>query len=269
MNLTASIVTYHTDSEELCTILDLLQSSSVEAVWIIDNSSLDYIAEISARYDKVRYVASANRGYGAGHNIALRQAMGLGVKYHLVLNSDLRFDSSDLDTLAEYMDSNPSVGCVHPRVVGLDGKLQYTVRMLPTPFDLFGRRFLPAKFMKHRTERYELHFANHDKPFNVAYHQGSFMLLRVDALKTVGLFDEHFFMYAEDVDFTRRINEHYLTMYNPAVTIVHAHRKASYHSWRMLWIHSWNMVLYFNKWGWLFDSKRRRVNRELLRLAQL
>lgn len=263
MYLTASIVTYRTDSKELTDILTTLENSPVEVVWIVDNSRCGYIESLAANFRKVRYIPSENRGYGAGNNIAIREAMRLGARYHLVLNSDLRFDGSQLSRLTDFLDADERVACVHPRVVGTDGRLQYTVRMLPTPFDLFGRRFLPSFLMKKRTDSYELHFLDHARPFNVPYHQGSFMMLRLEALKTTGLFDEHFFMYAEDVDLTRRIHQYFLTVYYPAVTVVHAHRKASYHSWKMLWIHSKNMVMYFNKWGWIFDAERRRVNHRL------
>ena len=90
------------------------------------------------------------------------------------------------------------------------------------------------------------------------------MLLRTEALLKSGLFDERFFMYPEDIDLTRRIHRDFLTLYYPSETIVHAHRQASYHSLRMLWIHATNMIRYFNKWGWLFDSERRLFNNLLL-----
>ena len=79
------------------------------------------------------------------------------------------------------------------------------------------------------------------------------------------MFDERFFMYPEDIDITRRMHSKYRTMYWPNVSVVHAHRAASYKSTRMLKIHIVNMVKYFNKWGWFFDSERRKVNREILK----
>ena len=69
-------------------------------------------------------------------------------------------------------------------------------------------------------------------------------------------------MYPEDIDLTRTIHRDYLTLYYPAVTIVHNHAQASYKSLRMLWVHIVNMCRYFNKWGWLFDPERSRYNRE-------
>lgn len=89
------------------------------------------------------------------------------------------------------------------------------------------------------------------------------MFLRVKALERVGLFDERFFMYPEDIDLTRRIHRHFTTLYFPQATVVHAHRAASYKSLKMLWIHMANMVRYFNKWGWIYDAERSKANRQL------
>ena len=88
--------------------------------------------------------------------------------------------------------------------------------------------------------------------------------MRTEAVLKVGLFDERFFMYPEDIDLTRRIHREYLTLYYPSETIVHAHRQASYHNLHMLWIHATNMCRYFNKWGWLFDRERKAFNRQVL-----
>ena len=95
------------------------------------------------------------------------------------------------------------------------------------------------------------------------------MMLRVGALKDTGVFDERFFMYPEDIDLTRRLHRNYRTMFWPEVSIVHCHRAASYGSMKMTWIHVKNMIMYFNKWGWLFDRERRAVNREVLKGMEL
>jgi hypothetical protein len=104
-----------------------------------------------------------------------------------------------------------------------------------------------------------------DIPLNIPYHQGSFMFFRVSALKEIGLFDERFFMYPEDIDISRRMHEKYRTMYWPKVTVTHAHRASSYHSIKMLRIHVINMIRYFNKWGWFHDPIRAQVNHQILR----
>lgn len=90
------------------------------------------------------------------------------------------------------------------------------------------------------------------------------MLFRMSALKQVGLFDERFFMYAEDIDITRRMHARFRTVYYPGATIVHDHARASYRSGRALRTHIVNMIRYFNKWGWIGDRERDQFNRETL-----
>jgi GT2 family glycosyltransferase len=91
------------------------------------------------------------------------------------------------------------------------------------------------------------------------------MLFRTAALRKIGLFDEQFFMYPEDIDITRRMNAEYRTVFFPGASIVHDHAKESYKSRRFLWIHVKNLIRYFNKWGWIRDPQRSRVNRDTLR----
>ena len=91
------------------------------------------------------------------------------------------------------------------------------------------------------------------------------MFLRVSALQSEGLFDERFFMYMEDVDITRRLHVKYKTLFYPAVSIYHRFSRLSYHKWRLSLIHMISVVKYFNKWGWIYDSGRRRYNKRLLK----
>lgn len=264
--LTASIVTYHTSPEELNTCLCCVQNSAIVLVYVVDNSNMSYIREICNEYPKAKYIANKNIGYGAGHNIAIRLCIERASKYHLVLNSDIEFTSEAIDGLMRYMEQYEDVAQVQPRILSPDGSDQYTCRLLPTPRDLIFRRFLPKSIVQHNDYRYALKFADRTRPINAPYHQGSFMMFRTKCLLEVGMFDERFFMYPEDIDITRRMHRLYRTMYYPKVKIVHAHRAASYHNMKMLWIHVMNMIRYFNKWGWLFDDERKRWNRELLQL---
>lgn len=261
--IAASIITFNTSDAELTRCLDSLSLNVFNTVYVIDNSRSDSTRALCEGRERVVYIPNDNVGYGAAHNIALRQSMAQRVDYHLVLNPDIEFAPADILPLLDYMDANPDVGCLQPRIVGADGQLQYTVRMLPSPFDLILRRFMPKAWFRRRREKYELRHIDHSKPFNAPYHQGSFMLLRVSALNAVGMFDERFFMYPEDIDLTRRIHQRFRTMYVPHVTVTHNHRAASYHSAKMLWVHILNMVRYFNKWGWLIDPERRRENKKL------
>ena len=262
--LTVSIVTYKTRLEELEKCLSCLNSKIIDRIFIIDNSSEEYLANFCKGKEKVDYTANENIGYGAAHNMAIKKALEQGGKYHLVLNSDVYFEPESLNRLVAYMDKNEDIAMVQPNIVYPDGSLQYTCRLLPTPANLIFRRFLPKKMVESMNYKYLLKMFDHKRELNVPYHQGSFLFFRSSCLKKVGLFDERFFMYPEDIDITRRMHRNYRTMFWPGITVVHAHRAASYNSKKMLFVHIWNMIKYFNKWGWIIDRERKEWNQLLL-----
>ncbi len=262
--LTASIVVHKTLPQQLQKALECLLRADIERVYIIDNSPDDSLRKSLPNNHRLDYRHVKNNGFGAGHNVAIREVLkNPGEGYHLVMNADVCWKGDVLKPLVDYMQKNPDVGMVMPKVFYPDGALQYTCRMLPTPLDLFAKRFLPESIVQRRMERYLLAEHDHDKPLNCPYLLGSFLLFRNNALRDCGLFDERYFMYPEDIDITRRIHEKWRTMYWPGVSIVHEHAAESRKSKKMLKIHISNMIKYFNKWGWLIDPGRRRLNRRL------
>lgn len=267
MKLSASIVTYNTPPEELSTCLEDLARDGVEHIYVIDNSPSDglrsHVGSLASG-DITEYIHRPdNPGYGAAHNIALRKALAARTRYHLVVNSDVSFDTGTLPRITGYMDRNPMVGQLQPRILYPDGSEQYSSRLVPTPLDLINRRALPGFIGRARNRRYILADRPKDTPLNIPYHQGSFMFFRMSALEKTGLFDERFFMYPEDIDLTRRMHASFLTMYWPEVSVIHDHRASSYHSFKMMRIHMINMIRYFNKWGWFHDPQRRLFNKRL------
>ncbi len=264
--LTASIVVHRTAPVQLRKALGCLLRGGVSRVYVIDNGPDDALRQELPADSRIDYRHVENRGFGAGHNIALREAISENPDgYHLVMNADVCWEGDVLGPLVGYMEGNPDVGMVMPKVFYPDGALQYTCRMLPTPYDVFAKRFLPEALTRSRIDRYLLAAHDHDRELNCPYLLGSFLLFRNRALEECGLFDEQYFMYPEDIDITRRVHQRWRTMYWPAVSIIHEHAAASRKSRRMLWIHITNMAKYFNKWGWLIDPDRRRLNRRLLR----
>lgn len=260
--LNVSVVLYRPVVPQLQLLLDTLQQAEyVRKTYLIDNSPEKYALPLPVS-EKVEYIFTGkNLGYGAGHNIALRKSIENGVPYHLVVNSDIAFQPDILSTLLQYMDEHPDTGQLMPKVVYPNGETQYLCKLLPTPLDLFGRRFLPTRWIHRRTERFELRASGYNRIMNVPYLSGCFMLLRTEALQRVGLFDERFFMYPEDIDLTRRIHRQYKTLFYPGITIVHDHAQASYRNLRMLAVHIVNICRYFNKWGWFTDRERNEVNK--------
>lgn len=264
MSLNVSIVLYNHSVSQIAPLVAVLRDSNmVSQIYLVDNSDSGHpdFAALNAVYIK----NSRNTGYGSAHNIAIRQSISSRTDYHLVVNPDIMFEPDILSEMIEYMNKNTEIGHLMPKVCYSTGEIQYLCKLLPTPFDLIFRRFLPAEWTKKRRDYFELRASGYNKIMDVPYLSGCFMFLRVKALAEVGLFDERFFMYPEDIDLTRRINKQYRTVFYPNVTIIHHHAKSSYHNGRMLLIHMVNMMKYFNKWGWFFDAERRKVNKATIK----
>jgi len=245
-------------------LIEILRKwKEVSRIFVIDNSPIE-----TPEFNKlpVEYIFSdKNLGYGSAHNIAIRQTIEQGIPYHLMINPDISFDPSILSKIEDFMNNNPEIGLLMPKILYPNGEIQYLCKLIPTPFDLIVRRFLPKSWTKKNTEKFELRDSGYNQIMDVPYLSGCFMFLRTEALKQVGVFDERFFMYPEDIDLTRRIHRQFRTVFYPDVSIVHHHAQSSYLSTRMLIIHIINMIRYFNKWGWIFDKERRKVNREILK----
>lgn len=263
-----SIVLYnHTWPQVSQLVESLLKVNGLNELFLIDNSPKPS-GDFSDK--NVRYLfTGANRGYGAGHNIALRKSLHQKIPYHLVVNPDVEVDAAAIATLLDYLETHRDTGNIMPKVIYPDGSTQYLCKILPTPTDLLFRRFLPAKLAYRRMFRFEMRATGYQHILEVPYLSGCFMLLRTSVLKEVGLFDERFFMYPEDIDLTRRIHRHYKTIFYPGTTVVHHHEKSSYKSVKMFLIHGINMIRYFNKWGWWYDPERTQINKRIIKQYKL
>ena len=176
MVITASIVTHLTPAGQLTTALECLLRSEVKRIYVVDNSPDDSLRGVAGAYGRVEYMHVENRGFGEGHNLAIRNALADPDGFHLVMNADVWWDGDIIAPLLRYLKDNPSVGMVAPKVYYPDGVLQYSCRMLPTPLDLFAKRFLPSFLSRHRMDRYLLAGHDHDFPLDCPYLLGSFLL---------------------------------------------------------------------------------------------
>jgi GT2 family glycosyltransferase len=266
--INASIVLYHNKKEQvLRAIRSVLNTDLNVRLYLVDNSSNDVLKELAQLDSRITYIFNnANLGYGTAHNIAIRKSIEDHVPYHLVLNPDVYFERGVLEELYAYMEQNKDIGNIMPQVRYPDGEIQYLCKLLPTPVDLIFRRFMPfKKWLEKRNEQYELRWTGYDKIMNVPYLSGCFMFLRTKVLQDIGMFDEQYFMYPEDLDLTRRIYTRYRNIFYPKVSIIHEHEKASFKNFKMMKIHILNMIKYFNKWGWIFDKEREMINKLLLK----
>ncbi len=264
--ISASIVSYKNKPDVLArTIESYLMATNNSKLYVIDNSPTDAAKNI-CNHPCIEYIFSpSNIGYGRAHNIAIQETLHKS-KYHLVLNPDVSFEQNVVQELITFMEKNSDIGLIMPKVLYPDGRLQPLCKLLPEPHQLFARRFLTPfkKVHNHINYEYEMQFTKYDKITEVPFLSGCFMLFRNEALRTVGPFDEKFFLYFEDTDLSRRIHRQYRTVYYPNVTIEHIHERKSYKRLTLLWHHINSAIYYFNKWGWFIDQERDAVNRKIL-----
>ena len=265
MFVSATIVTYKNDFIELeKTINSFLNTSLPVRLYVVDNSPTDEIKQLCLD-DRIEYCfMNANIGFGAGHNVILKDKTKLG-EYHIILNPDIYWEKGVIEELYEYMNKNADIGNIMPKILYPNGEVQYLCKLLPKPINWIGRILIPFKSIKDRLDyMFEMRFTDYNEIMDVPYLSGCFMFLRKETIIKVGFFDEGIFMYGEDTDLNRRIRQFYRTVYYPKVSIVHNFAKGSHKEWRLFKIHVKAAIYYFNKWGWFFDKERRIINRKTI-----
>lgn len=265
-DLTISIVLYNNDISQLQAAIDSALNTKLRIkLYLVDNSPTDKLRYLSELPHCEYIYNNKNLGFGKGHNVALKRSVDEAT-YHLVLNPDVYFGAGVLEKIFEFMEQHPDVGHLMPKVHYPDGKVQHLCKLLPAPADLFLRRFLPwFPGATRRNRAYELLGSGYNKIMNIPFLSGCFMFLRTSALKEVGYFDDRIFMYIEDADLTRRVHQKYKTIFYPEVIIYHHFGKGSYKSLKLMLYNIHGAMVYFNKWGWIFDPERRRINNEVLK----
>lgn len=265
LDVCVSFVLFNNDRAEIERAIDQALAAPLAVhVVLIDNSEPPLDLAFAQR-DRVTVVTTnANLGYGRGHNIALQASRGR-CRYNLVLNTDLQMGPDVIPALVAFMDADPSVGLTMPKVLYPDGSLQRLCRLLPVPADLLGRRFFAGtRWARERNRRYELHDWDYNSIAEFPFLSGCFMLIRRSVLDAVGPFDERYFLYAEDLDLSRRINAVARTVYVPSTSVVHEYRSQTRPSLRRLRYAMVSLTRYFSKWGWVRDPARDRANEKAL-----
>jgi len=193
-------------------------------VFVVDNHSVDGSCQmVKEKFQNVYLIENKeNLGFSKANNQAIKIAKS---EYVLLLNPDTVVEESTFEKIIEFMDSNAQAGGLGVKMI--DGKgsfLPESKRGLPTPSVAFYKIFGISKiFPKSKTfNRYHLGFLNKEKIHEIEILSGAFMLLRKKALDKIGLLDETFFMYGEDIDISYRlILGGYKNYYFPETTIIH------------------------------------------------
>lgn len=237
-------------------MLKSLSRSSIDRVYFIDQSAdnsfnleediKEYLASQNSKL-QINYEILPNRGYGAGHNHAMKLALATWPEYHVIMNPNFSFEGNITEKMVSYMDAHRDVAQMMPMVRYSNGQIQYLCKQLPTPIDFLSRLLLPKWVQTSRKRRFEMCDSGYDHIMNVPYLSGCFMSFLLSAIREIGFFGEHFFMYAEDMDITRRLHEKYNTLFFPEVEIIHVHNQADRRSICLFWTHIVNIIRYFNK----------------------
>lgn len=209
MKLSVIIVNYNVEhflEQCLHSVRKASKNLDVE-VFVVDNNSVDgSVALVKEKFPEAWLIANKeNLGFSKANNQAMRLAKG---EYVLLLNPDTVVEETTFDKVVAFMDAHPDAGGLGVQMI--DGKgnfLPESKRGLPTPAVAFYKMFGFSKLFPKSKKfgRYHLGFLDKDATHEVEILSGAFMLLRKEALDKVGLLDEEYFMYGEDIDLSYRI----------------------------------------------------------------
>lgn len=259
IKLSITIVAYnnYSDIENTIRSLGEVTSPNIDKhVYIVDNGAaetntrrINEFKQFIAKYCDVEYIdTGANIGFGRGHNFVLPL---LDSEYHAIVNPDILFYEDAFSKILIYMDNNLDVGMCIPNIVDERGERQLVYREELSIFDMFIRMFCKKLFPK-RVAKHTLQSEDYSKPFQVPFGQGSFLVIRTSLFKKLDGFDDKYFMYLEDADLCKRVNQESKLMYYPDANVVHKWEQGSHKSKILFKYHVESMKYYFKKWGWKF-----------------
>lgn len=253
MDLSIVIVNYNTKELLRQTVESIIKTSfgfDYEII-VVDNSSKDNSVEmVRENFESVVLIAnSSNLGYAKANNMGINKAAG---RYVLLLNSDTIVLEDCLQDCVKYMDNNKNIGALGCRVVLRNGELDHACkRGFPTPeASLYYLLKLDKLFPNSRRfGQYDLTYLPQDEINEVDVLIGAFMMVRKHVIDEIGLLDEDFFMYGEDIDWCYRIKAAgYINVYYPRQKIIH-YKGASSRKRRFMTIYEFHraMLLFYKK----------------------
>ncbi|MCD6471377.1 glycosyltransferase family 2 protein [bacterium] len=226
---------------------------------IIDNHSKDDSLNFLGKLDQanVRVIFNPeNFGFSYAVNQGIRISRG---EYLLILNPDIIVLPKSVENLYQFMEKNQKVGIAGPKLINPDKTLQFSCFRFPKFYIPFLRRSFLGKifFFKKVLQNYLLADYNHKEPKEVDWLLGAALFVRKKALKDVGLMDERYFLYFEDVDWCRRFHlKGWQVFYYPKSKMIHFYQRLSAQKRgikkffdKIMWIHLISGIKYFRKWS--------------------
>ncbi|MBX4191201.1 MAG: glycosyltransferase family 2 protein [Candidatus Doudnabacteria bacterium] len=185
-------------------------------VIVADNGSTDGSLEmLKSEFPQIKLVENnANLGFSKGNNAGIRQASG---RYILLLNTDTEVKSDTIDESIKYLDANASVGIVGAKVLLPDGTLDKACRRkFPNPWNSFLRLFGLKNFSDYNID------SPIDQEMEVDSVMGAYLMIKKEVVNKIGLLDEEYFMYGEDLDWCWQTKQAgYKVVYYPKSEIIH------------------------------------------------
>ncbi len=207
----------------LKSVIDGNSKKSIE-IMVIDNASKDGSSSmIKADFPGVKLIPNQdNLGFAGGANQGIRASQGRNI---LLLNPDTLVRTDEIDKMVDFVEENGKIGICGPRMTDPKDNLQYSCRRFPTYLtSISSRQSLLFKFFPKNplSREYLLTQKHHRQEMEVDWVSGSALLARKDMLDEIGLLDENFFMYAEDVDLCLRAKKSgWKVFYYPGACVVH------------------------------------------------
>ena len=258
VQLSVCIVAYYNydDIAKVVSSLEQYTSKGIKKqIYIVDNSvtsaeqknDLITLSKEINQYEDVHIISvGENLGFGKGHNYIIDE---IESEYHAIINPDILFVEDAFSSIIDYMDDNKDVGMCIPNIIDEEGKRQQVYRKELTVCDMFIRMFCKKLFPK-RVAAHTLQDQDYTKPFQVPFGQGSFLVIRTELFKKLGGFDDRYFMYLEDADLCKRVNQVSKLMYYPGTCVIHKWEQGSHKNKKLLGYHIQSMRKYFRKWGY-------------------
>jgi GT2 family glycosyltransferase len=248
MKLSVVIVNWNT-SKFLEKCLASIYSNHIERefeVWVVDNASTDQsVPMVRERFSQVNLIVNEkNRGFSGANNQAIRRCSG---EYVVLLNPDTEVRSKALDRLVDYMESHPEAGGAGPLILNPDGTRQISCYPEPTLSRELWRLFQLDRIRHYGT--YNFNAWDPDGQREVDVIQGACLILRSSALEELGLLDEDYFMYTEEVDLCFRLRKaRWKLIWVPQAEVVHYGGQATQQVATEMFLELYrSKILYFNK----------------------
>jgi GT2 family glycosyltransferase len=202
----SAIVVTHNAAPWIERPLESLRGTGAEVIVVDNDSQDDTLRIVRERFPEVRILEQENLGFGAGNNAGMRAASG---RYFLLLNPDAWLAEGAFEELLAFADEHPEAGVVGPRLLNPDGSLQRSVRGYPTPWRLATEYFFLRKLAPGSRAVNALFGAgfDHESVREAEYLFGACLLVRREAVDSIGGFDEDFFLMSEEVDWCYRFHQ--------------------------------------------------------------